>query len=184
MHRMPTSGSTVHHLHGLLHKKRKMMASTDDDDNTRTLPIHYLNVTASLRLPYAVERWIEEEPFSHGSSRKGEALCIWAWDPFQKEWIRAFYRVIFPAISRRYRDYVFTKRESVQYPETHTSVWKSLQLRYLAELQVFWPDFGPTKPWERKYGERDDNDDLDVTLSMLQLWPSQADLIDDGLAPV
>ena len=52
------------------------------DDNTRTLPIHYLDMTASLTLPYAVERWIE--PFSPWPKREGEALCIWAWDPFQK----------------------------------------------------------------------------------------------------
>jgi hypothetical protein len=91
-----------------------------------------------------------------------------------------FYHVIFPAVSSRNRDDVITQRESVQYPETHTSAWKSLQLRYLAELQVSWPEFGPTKPWGRKYGARDDNDDLNVTLSMLQLWPSQADSIDDG----
>ena len=172
----PPPGSTVHYLHGLPHKKRKITASTDD--NTHTLPIHYLNVTPSLRLPYAVERWIES--FSPGSGREGKALRIWAWDPFQKEWIRAFYRVIFPAVSSRNRDDVITQRESVQYPETHTSAWKSLQLRYLAELQVSWPEFGPTKPWGRKYGARDDNDDLNVTLSMLQLWPSQADSIDDG----
>ena len=165
----PPPGSTVHHLHGLPHKKRKiMMASTDDKtrtSKTRKLPIHYLNVTASLRLPYAVERWIDPSG--------GEALRIWAWDPFEKECIRAYCHVIYRA-SRK--NHVHREREeSVQYPQTPTPGWKSPQLRYLAELQVSWPEFGPIK---NKYGTRDDNEGLIVTLSMLQLWPSQADLID------